>query len=382
MLLILCTSCGWRAEPALRAGEPRPAVSVFSILWRRSLVTDLPELNSDVLPTETSSAALDVERGRLFVGSSGGGLYCLRASDGHAFWRHDFGAAVSSRPLYQSSRDAVYVGTDDGAVYCLQGRSGRILWKADLKAEVVNAPAITEEALYVTAADGTVAALNNGTGQTIWTYRKAPPTGFTSFGHPGALLVENRLATGFATGDVVVFDPSDGAVIWERDLAEDVDVQGPTSGSAPLLDVDATPVAEGDTVYAASLSGGLYALDLASGSVRWRRSDVTQVTGLTLDNGMLYASRAAQGLLCLDAKTGATLWTRRVESGVLGQPVIHGDVVLVADSEGGLYAARQGDGEFLEQLRTGSGFFAPLTVFGNRGFILSNDGTLLALLIH
>jgi len=339
-------------------------------------------MNSRVLPLETSSAAIDAERGRIFVGSSSGGLYCLRASDGHVFWRHDFGSSVSSRPLYDPAKDVVYFGSDDGYVYCLLGRSGRILWKSDLKAEVVNEPRLTQEALYVTAADGTVAALNNSTGQMIWSYRKNPPTGFTSFGHPGVALVENKLATGFATGEVVVLDASDGAVIWERDLGEDVNVHADQSGSAPLLDVDATPVVDGDTVYAASLAGGLYALDLSSGSVRWRRNDITQATGITLDSGMLYVSRAASGITAVDARDGSTLWNRRFDAGVLTTPILYNDIILLADSQGGVYAVRQGDGEFLEQVKTGEGFFAPLAIYKNWAFALSNGGTLLALLIH
>ena len=196
------------------------------------------------------------------------------------------------------------------------------------------------------------------------------------------MIEDRKLVTGFATGEIIVLDAIDGSVIWERDLAEDVSLVSPGSGNAPLLDVDTTPVVDGESVYVSSLAGGLYALDLLDGSVKWRRPDIEKVTGLALDSGILFVSRTPTGISAVDARDGSILWNRRFSSGVLTTPVIHGDILLIADSEGGLYAVRQGDGELLQQIKTGEGFSSPPAVSGSRGFILSNGGTLLSLYIN
>ena len=375
-------SCITGVRSVLDPDSPRPGENILSIRWRRILVTDLPEVNTRIIPLETSVAALDVPNGRIFVGSSSTGVVSLRASDGHMFWRHDVDGSVSSSLLYDPETDRVFTGSDNGFMYCMNARSGRILWRTQIMAEVVNEPVLTVEAVYITAADGTVAALNRKNGRIIWSFKREPPAGFTSFGHPGAVIEDRKLVTGFATGEIMVLDAIDGSVIWQRDLAEDVSLVNPGSGNAPLLDVDTTPVVDGETVYVSSLAGGLYALDLLDGSVKWRRPDIEKVTGLALDSGILFVSRTPMGISAVDARDGSILWNRRFSSGVLTTPVVHGDILLVADSEGGLYVVRQGDGELLQQIKTGDGFSSPPSVSGSRAFILSNGGTLLSLYIN
>ncbi len=52
-----------------------------------------------------------------------------------------------------------------------------------------------------------------------------------------------------------------GEVVWARSLA---------AVSDQFVDVDSTPTIIGNTIYASSYSGGLYALDAKDGVVRWR----------------------------------------------------------------------------------------------------------------
>lgn len=384
---ILVLSCGAR-PPAERDWLGDGEVRVLSMRWTKKLSPSLPNFQIPELgekydrfnPVETASAAFDSENQRAFIGASVGGLYCIDMRRGETVWRFNLAEPVGSHPIYNEQNKTVCFGADDGNFYCLNAISGRKLWQLDTGAEIRRKPILHADTLYIINADNTVIALDPDGGETIWQYRRAPLEGFSSSGHAGITLGGENIIAGFSDGYVVALDTVGGTEIWTNDLASEVSTVSP-DGTIELIDADATPIVVDNLVVAASVAGGLQAFDLKTGTVQWTRPEIKGVTGLATRDGVLFAARSSFGLIALSGKNGAVKWSKEFPSGVLQDPVVHKDLLLLSDSEYGLYVVSTLDGKLLQRLDPREGFFARPSVYAGYMLILGNYGTLFALSI-
>jgi outer membrane protein assembly factor BamB len=136
-------------------------------------------------------------------------------------------------------------------------------------------------------------------------------------------------------------------------------------------------------VYAASFGGGLYCLDQRNGSVVWRDSEWTGITGLTAtDDGALVLVSADRGVARFDPNSRRSVWVKATERGSFGVPELRDGLLLLGDSKGSLVALDAASGDELGRLESGHGFVARATVSHGRGFIVTNSGTLLAMRVR
>ncbi|MDW8247604.1 MAG: PQQ-binding-like beta-propeller repeat protein, partial [Sandaracinaceae bacterium] len=143
------------------------------------------------------------------------------------------------------------------------------------------------------------------------------------------------------------------------------------------LDADATPVYFGGLLYAASYSGGLYALEPSNGSVRWLRKEYTGVVGIAAAPGeRLILASSEGGLVCVRAKDGEMVWKVQVKRGSPGIPLVLGDKVLYTESRGGLVLRSLAFGKEVDRIEFGHGWGGVPVTHGHYGAALSNSGVL------
>ena len=202
-----------------------------------------------------------VANGLLYFGD-GAYLYAIDRTTGVLIWRYQFGRGVNSLVV---TDDTVYVmGTGEGEthVYALHATNGELQWIYDR--ENARSLVVSRGVVYTRNGDGSVRALDASTGSLIWRYRPG--------GNP------------------------DGN--W---------------GSSPMV------VVTHDTVYVGSRdteSGevSVYALDVVTGSLRWRYSTGREGVGrpsIIVMNSVIYATfrtRYRTSVLALNALTGEKLW--------------------------------------------------------------------------
>jgi outer membrane protein assembly factor BamB len=347
---------------------------------------------------------------RVFVGSSDGGLYALRATDGSTLWRFETLGMVQSEPAYDSELDVVYFGSNDGALYAVHAADGRLIWRFDSGAEVTRRPVRVGEALYFGNAADNLFAVDRRSGVESWRVHRIPALGMEISGCAGAAYDAGSVFFAYSDGHVGAYDARDGSERWPPvDLsAEAEQSQGPEG--VRYLDVDTTPVPDdlgsmGRVIFVASYAGGVFAIDQERGVSVWREEKASGVTELALwreplhtpnpgspdfapggpsvpTRELLLASSASTGVWAFDPVNGHTIWRIPLPEGGVTAPAAVAGALLFGTTRYGAFLLSPRDGRPIDGIDLGSGISQTPASFGNRAFVLTNAGTLLALQIE
>lgn len=107
------------------------------------------------------------------------------------------------------------------------------------------------------------------------------------------------------------------------------------------------------TVYAASLDGHLYALDLATGKVRWKHKAADQIkSSPSVREGTVYFGDEKGTFYALDAKTGKVRWTFQAEGPIVSSANFAGNCVLFGSYDQFLYCLSPKNGSVLWKVET------------------------------
>ncbi len=100
-----------------------------------------------------------VSGGKVFVGQYGGGeaFAALNALTGKPVWKRDLGRIWASPECHG---EEVFLGTTDGNFFCLRASDGAMIWRRRFGAGVYSAPALDDQAVYTGSWDGHYYALN------------------------------------------------------------------------------------------------------------------------------------------------------------------------------------------------------------------------------
>jgi eukaryotic-like serine/threonine-protein kinase len=150
--------------------------------------------------------------------------------------------------------------------------------------------------------------------------------------------------------DVIAFDRRNGHRLWTYSAP---------AGDGPGLFLG--PAANG-MVYAGSPGGRVYALEAASGRLRWSTAiggpDTTAYRPVIHGGGLAvgytaFTSPASGGVAVLDAESGRERWrtpfpaaARHVPTGFTGGPILTDDLVVASSGDGNIYALDARTGEW------------------------------------
>ena len=161
-------------------------------------------------------------------------------------------------------------------------------------------------------------------------------------------------------------------MVWARSLA---------TASEQFVDVDTTPALLGNLAYVASYSGGLCAVDLLDGAIKWRLP-VEGVGDVSVVDGRLFFVAPRQGLHSADLD-GHVIWRQGLTAaGDLTKPMVVGRYLIFSGSRAGLFIVDRTDGRRCSKLfNPGHGVCAAPTLDDKlqRLYVLSNSGSLYAL---
>ncbi|MEE2787991.1 MAG: PQQ-binding-like beta-propeller repeat protein [Myxococcota bacterium] len=330
--------------------------------WRFPLYVDLIEAKPH---KEFASPGVDDTRSIVYYGGSSSDLFAVEAATGRARWQVPIQGGV--RGAIQAHDGLVYVGNGNRELVALDADRGETKWKYRVQGVITKGVRISGERLIAVDGTNTVYALNRKTGEWVWQYRRDPPAHFAVFGEARPLVSGDKIFIGFSDGHLACLSATDGALLWLRNLA-------PNRPKFP--DVDADPVMASDSLYAASIGGGVYALDPATGKERWS-VPITNIVAMAQQGDHLLMAKGSGALMRYDTYKRKISWqtTFNPDAGSPGTPVEFGDFIIVGLSAGPLYWLDSRTGRPVQHLQTGSGFFGPPAVAADGGvFALSNGG--------
>lgn len=219
-----------------------------------------------------TAAPLATEDG-IFAPSADNTLYAVDF-DGLAMWVFETEDPIWASPVLSETCGCIYLASMDHYLYALSPDSGKLLWKSDdLGGPIVSQPAVSETGLVlVSTFNNEVIALDEESHQVVWRYN---------------------------TND------------WAW----------------------ASPVVDGEQVYASDIAGTFYALDLASGELIWQLQPGGGIFSapLVIDD-QIYFSTATSSLVQVSTE-GVVQRNLPIEGKLYASPAANGDNILLAPSE-------------------------------------------------
>ncbi|KHA60312.1 membrane biogenesis protein [Vibrio variabilis] len=319
--------------------------------------------------------------GKVFVASRDGKVKALDPETGKTLWEQTIKAEGVSPRLaggITAGYSQLFIGSENGEVIALNEETGELNWRVAVDGEVLAAPATDSNLVIVHTNEGTVLALDQKDGTQKWAISTEVPN-LTLRGNSAPVTVSGGVFWGTANGRLAAAIAERGQLIWQQPIGLP---QGATEIDR-LVDVDATPLVLGSTLYIIGYNGQLTAIDLRSGKPAWKRN-YSSATDIASDGSRLFVVTDKDHLAAFDARSGTELWkNERLEHRLLTAPTVINGYVVVGDNEGYLYWIDRNSGEFVsKQLVDSSGFAVPPVVIPGGYVLTTRDGNVKKLTIN
>ncbi len=354
------------AEPPHALAEDFEPKMLVTVRWKEGIGDGSGGQNINLVPAVTEDSVL--------VADYKGLLESRNRLTGEKRWEVETELKLSSGPVLH--KDKIILGTKDAEVAAFAVADGTLLWKSMVTSEVVALPAVANGIVAVRGSDGRITGLDEKDGTTLWTHeRTAPPLAVRSKGGPaiaGTLVVD-----GFGGGKLLALRLKDGQTEWEAVVA----LAKGRSEIERLVDINATPVVKGDTLYVSGYQGGVAAVSQSDGEVQWRQEKLFSHSGLTGNKRSLFLSDASSDVWRLDMRNGNDMWKQNeLHQRRLTPPVPVKDKLVVGDFEGYVHVLSQDDGSLLARVELdGSPIEATPVVFEDIVYVYTTGGNLAAL---
>ncbi len=308
---------------------------------------------------------------RLYAAEVDGEITATALPSGESVWS----IALDERIMSGVSVDHenVYIGSESGRLIALDRKSGTERWSANLLSEILAPVATTEQQrVVVRTADGKVRALNSRDGVELWSYEREVPV-LTLRGTSSPVVSGGKVFAGLDSGEVVALSLDDGRELWIKSVTSP---RGRTEIER-MVDIDASPVVVGDTLYVVGYQGNLAALHVESGELLWKRQLSSLMTP-EIQAKYLFVADQAGAIWAFDRHEGSALWRQEgLKNRAPTSPLADGRHIVVGDSEGYLHWLAVEDGRFVGRIQLDkSGFSAPVLDYGEGVVSYAKSGRL------
>jgi eukaryotic-like serine/threonine-protein kinase len=305
-------------------------------------------------------------------------------------WRFATGGRLISSPVWLDG--VLYFGSNDNNLYSVDATSGKQNWKFATRGPVPSTPAVSGGLIYFGSYDGYFYAVDAREGHLRWKFRTEGERRFEAKGIHGfqpktqtipdpfdlflssPVVADGAVYFGSGDGNVYALDAATGALRWKF-----------ATGDV----IHASPAFYAGSLYVGSWDSNFYAIDAATGKEKWRfhggedpvvHNQVGFQSSPTIAAGTVYTGCRDSNLYALDAATGKEKW-RFFNDGswVIVSPAVDGGKIVFATSDSSLfYVADTATGKPLVKQGTGAYVFSSPALAGGIAYYGVFNGTLQA----
>jgi outer membrane protein assembly factor BamB len=303
---------------------------------------------------------------------------------------HTRGEVISSPAI---ANGVVYVGSNDGNLYAIDQQTGSKKWSFATDARITSSPAVADGLVYCSSYDGNFFAVNAMNGKLKWKFRMPGEKRYAATHLHGSLPAGETMpdpfdiylsspaiwngAVYFGSGDgnIYALDTATGSLKWKF-----------ATGDV----VHASPAIADGKLYIGSWDSYFYALDASTGKELWRFKtgedpDIHNQVGIqssaAVSDGVVYFGCRDSNFYALDAATGQKRWSfSNKGSWVITSPIVQAGKVYFATSDSALFNILDAQtGDPIDTIKFQWPIFASPSIAGNMLYLAGQDGKLVAI---
>jgi len=348
-------------------------------------------------PRARLSAPPIVGGGKLFSVDTRGDLHAFNAATGAKLWTVRVGGAArpGDNPKSLKGNAGVLFGGgasyEDGHVYATNGlgdigaydaETGAQQWIKRPGGPLRGSPGVGFGNVYVMSQDNQMYALKTSDGSQEWS-RSGTLESAGVFGVAAPAIGQGTVIGGYSSGELSGYRYENGQEVWQDALSR-------TSISiavATISDIDADPVIDQGRVYAIGQGGRMIALDILTGQRMWEINIAGIATPWVAGEWLFVVTDEAK-LLCIARANGKVRWEAQLprwknekkKKGLINWtgPILAGNRLVVASSEGDVMFASPTDGAKVSELKLKQGVTLPPIVAGDMLYVLDDSGKITA----
>ncbi|GAB4367303.1 MAG: PQQ-like beta-propeller repeat protein [Kiloniellaceae bacterium] len=277
----------------------------------------------------------------------------------------------------------VFAATGFARVFALDQQSGETLWIHKAPGPIRGAPVVADGRVFVITLDNQLLVLNAETGERLWNHVGVQETAGL-LGSASPAVARNTVIVPYSSGEVLALLTDDGRQVWSENLSS-IRRLDPL---ADIAQVRGLPVIDRDLVLAVSHAGQMLAVDLRQGVRAWQ-AEIGGVQMPWAAGDFVYVVTNDGQVVCLQRRDGRIKWVTPLprfadpeeqEEPIRWRgPVLAGDRLIVAGSNGEVISVSPYDGKLLGFITLGDGAAVAPVVANNSLYLLTSGGELVAL---
>lgn len=337
-------------------------------------------------PIHRLAASPVVGGGRIYAMDTEGHVRAFDAGTGRELWKDVFRLPDSTTSVFGGGAayndGKLFITTGLGEVAAIEADSGKVLWRVKPAGPLRGSPTIAFGGVYVMTQDNQIIALNVADGTQLWSESgSVSQTGV--FGVAAAAAGQGTIVAGYSSGELVAYRYENGRQLWSDALAR----TSIATSVSTLTDIDADPIIERGRVYALGQGGRMAAYEIVSGQRVWELN-LAGISTPAVAGDWIFTLTDEDKLLCIAKATGKVRWIAQLKAYrnvkkkkgpiFFTGPVLAGNRLWVANSEGEIFAASVTDGSFKRHAQLGAPVTLAPVVAGGTLYVLDDSGHITA----